>query len=64
MKQIKIFFCPKCKSKNVKHFFALRNLFGLIPRWKCKDCGFESSIFPMLIINKSKLKKLNKDLAK
>jgi len=54
---IKLYICPKCKSTNVYHPFKLRNFFGVIPKWECGDCGFNSSLFPILIIDKNKLKK-------
>jgi transposase-like protein len=62
--QVKIFFCPKCRSKDVRHFFALRNLFGLIPKWECKDCNYQSSIFPQLVISKKKIKQLERKMKK
>ena len=54
---VKIYICPKCKSTNVKHPFKLRNLFGIIPRWECNECKFQSDIFPIAEINLNKLKK-------
>lgn len=55
-KEIKVSFCPKCKSRNVKYVFGLVNLFGVIPTMKCFDCGFTSNVFPVLAITESELK--------
>jgi len=63
-RQVRLFFCPRCKSEDVRHFFALKNLFGLIPKWRCRKCNFEGMIFPQLVISKSKLDKLNKKMEK
>jgi hypothetical protein len=54
-KKIKAYFCPKCKSVNVHHPLGIKNLWGVIPKWKCRDCGFTSGMFPMGIVDKSKL---------
>ena len=54
--RVKVYVCPKCKSVNVFHPFRFRNLFGMIPRWECRDCGFQSSIFPIGIVDVDKLK--------
>jgi hypothetical protein len=35
---------------------GIRNLYGIIPRWKCRDCGFEAGMFPMGVVDKNKLK--------
>jgi len=59
-KKIKLFFCPKCKSKNVFHPFRLRNIWGLIPKWRCRDCGFEANMFPLAVVDLNKLKKKKK----
>jgi hypothetical protein len=61
-KEIKMYFCPKCKSKEVGTVFAFRNAFGIIPRWQCKKCGFENMTFPILVVNPKKVKssKINK----
>ena len=40
--EIKVMFCPKCKSVDVKYVFGLGNLFGVVPRMKCGNCGFTS----------------------
>ena len=59
-KKVKISFCPKCKSTNVKYVFEVRNLFGIMPKMRCEKCGFEMSSFPMMVSDekvKSKGKK-------
>ncbi len=56
--EIKMYFCPKCKSKKVKPVQGWRNAFGIIPKWKCDSCGFENMTFPILVKhNKNKLRK-------
>lgn len=57
-KEIKISFCPKCKSRDVKYVFELGNLFGVIPKMKCGKCGFDSVSFPVLTINEEELKRV------
>jgi len=67
-KKIRVYFCPKCKSFDVKYVFGLGNLFGVIPKQRCNNCRFEMSGFPVLITTKNKLeedfekRKLNNDL--
>ena len=56
-KDVRVSFCPRCKSRNVGYTFGLRNLFGVIPKMMCKDCGFDSPTFPVLITNEAELKK-------
>jgi len=56
-KKIKVSFCPKCKSYEVKYVFGLGNLFGVIPRMKCGKCGLEALSFPILVIDKKDLTK-------
>jgi len=51
MKQIKLYFCPECNSKDVHHPFELKNLFGVIPKWRCRECNFQSPIFPLAVFN-------------
>lgn len=53
---LKISFCPKCKSKSIRYIFTLPNLFGLIPKQKCLDCGFQTPIFPIMVIDRARLK--------
>lgn len=54
-KSIKISFCPKCKSRDVKYVFMMKNLFGVIPKMKCGKCGLEMPSFPLLVTNKKLL---------
>lgn len=58
--KIKLYFCPKCKSTNVRYIFTLRNIFGIIPRMKCKDCN-NTGLFPIMEIDETKLKKKKND---
>lgn len=53
--KVEVYVCPKCQSVNVRYFFGLRNIFGVIPKMKCQDCGFISSVFPRWVIDKDKL---------
>lgn len=55
-KDVRVSFCPKCKSKSVGYVFGLGNLFGIIPKMKCRDCAFEAQVFPVLIANEDELK--------
>ncbi|MDH3353363.1 MAG: hypothetical protein OEL87_02860 [Nanoarchaeota archaeon] len=66
-RQIKVSFCPKCKSRDVKHVFELGNLFGILPKMRCKKCGNEMVVFPVLVTSKKILEeseKSKKDAAK
>ena len=54
-KKIKVSFCPKCKSYDVKDVFGIGNLFGVLPRQRCGGCG-RTGVFPILVVDKSKLK--------
>lgn len=56
-KKIKAYFCPSCKSTNVKYVFELRNLFGVLPKMRCLDCKTEMASFPILTTNEGELKK-------
>ena len=56
-KDIKVWFCPKCKSHDVKYIFGLGNLFGVIPKMRCDKCGLEMSSFPILVVDKKTLNK-------
>lgn len=58
--KIKVSFCPKCKSRDVKYVFELGNLFGVIPKMKCGECEFEMHGFPILVTNKKALMLANK----
>jgi hypothetical protein len=61
---VKIYFCPKCKSHNVRYIFGVKNLLGLIPKQKCFDCGFESNGFPLLVTTKGKIQEAKEKLKK
>jgi hypothetical protein len=63
-KEIRIYFCPKCNSHNVRYVFRLGNLFGVIPKQKCLDCGFESENFPIWVTSKNKIEEAKKRLKK
>lgn len=56
-KDVRVSFCPGCKSRSVGYVFGLKNLFGVIPKMQCKDCGFDAPSFPVLIANEAELKK-------
>jgi hypothetical protein len=56
--EIKLYFCPSCKSKEVGFIFTFRNAFGVIPRMRCRDCEYESMMFPIIAVNLDKLNKL------
>ena len=62
--QIKVMFCPKCKSFNVGYIMGLNNWLGLVPRIRCKDCDFKAPIFPILETTKKLLAKSVKDKKK
>ena len=54
-KTIRVSFCPKCKSRDVKYVFGIGNLFGVIPKMRCSKCGTEMPSFPVLVTNKKLL---------
>jgi len=54
-KEIRVSFCPKCKSTDVKYIFGFGNIFGVIPRQRCSKCGLEAYAFPILVTNKKLL---------
>lgn len=56
-KDVRVSFCPKCKSRRVGYVFGLGNLFGVIPKMNCRDCGFSAPTFPVLVANKAELEK-------
>lgn len=59
-KPVKVYFCPKCKSMNVKYTFGFGNLFGIVPRMQCSKCGFHAPVFPQLVkLNKEQERKMN-----
>ena len=59
-KTIKLYFCPKCKSKEVGYIFEFQNIFGIIPRMKCRKCK-NQGIFPIMVFNLNKLNKNKKN---
>ncbi|MBT7102379.1 hypothetical protein HN935_02600 [archaeon] len=63
-KQIKVSFCPECKSRDVKYVFGVKNLFGVIPKMKCGKCGLEMPSFPLLVTSKKLLAASDKGKAK
>ena len=63
-KEIKVYFCPKCNSTEVKYVFGLGNAFGIIPKQKCSSCGLEAPAFPILVTTKSALDKAVKKVKK
>ena len=54
-KEIRVSFCPKCKSRDVKYVFGVGNLFGVIPKMRCGKCGLEMQNFPLLVTSKKLL---------
>jgi hypothetical protein len=56
--EIRVYFCPKCKSTDVRYVFGLMNLFGTIPMKECGSCGLSAPTFPILIAKKSSLEKI------
>ena len=54
--EIKVSFCPKCESMDVKYVFGLGNLFGVIPKQRCGKCG-RTGMCPILVVDKKKLAK-------
>jgi len=59
-KTIKLYFCPECKSKEVGYIFEFQNIFGIVPRMRCKNCKHEG-FFPIMVIDVKSLNKLNKN---
>lgn len=55
--KVEVFVCPRCQSVNVGYVFGIKNIFGVIPKMKCEDCGFENHAFPKWIIDKEKIPK-------
>ena len=64
VKLVKVYFCPKCGSKEVGFVFKFGNAFGVIPRMECKKCKFSGSIFPLLVVDKESLNKQNEKIIK
>jgi len=52
--EVRVYLCPKCRSKNVQRVISLKSLFGLLSRWRCKKCGYEDLIFPLLSSKKAR----------
>lgn len=63
-KNIKVSFCPKCKSYKVRYTFEVGNLFGVIPKMRCSDCGYTNMSFPILVVDKNEIGKINVDTDK
>jgi hypothetical protein len=63
-KTVKVYFCPKCESKEVGFVFRLGNAFGVIPKMECKKCKFSGGIFPLLVVYKESLNKANRKVTK
>jgi len=55
--KVKARFCPVCNSVDVKYTFSFGNLFGVIPKQKCGNCGYTGVVFPILVTDKKELKK-------
>ena len=56
-KKVKAYFCPNCKSTNVRFVFELKNLFGIVPKMRCLDCKTELPSFPIISTTEEKKKK-------
>jgi Zn ribbon nucleic-acid-binding protein len=63
-KDLRVSFCPRCKSTDVRYVFGLGNVFGVIPKMKCFKCGYTAPSFPILKTTKAKLRKKNKKVKK
>lgn len=61
-KDVRVSFCPSCKSRSVGYVFGVGNLFGVMPKMKCRDCEFEMASFPVLTINEKDLAKAIKKI--
>jgi ribosomal protein L37AE/L43A len=59
-KEIRVYFCPKCKSTDIKYIFGWGNAFGIIPRQRCMKCGTEAAGFPILVTSPKILAKSKK----
>jgi len=54
---MKIKYCPRCKSINVRVRITPSAVFGIPQKWECMECGFESSsIFPEKEVEKEEIK--------
>ena len=63
-KKIRVLFCPKCKSRDVKYVFEMRNLFGVLPKMRCGKCGCEMPSFPVIVTNKKELSEIKPKIKK
>jgi len=61
-KEVKVYFCPRCKSPDVRFIFSWKNLVGILPRQKCFKCNFEAFGFPQIVISQKKLDELEKKM--
>ncbi|MBT7706297.1 hypothetical protein HN747_02510 [archaeon] len=59
-KEVKVRFCPECKATDVKFVFQLQNLFGLVPKMTCMQCGNHAPDFPILVVPAKPKKKAAK----
>lgn len=58
---MKLRYCPKCKSVNVRVNITASAVLGAPQKWECLNCGFESySIFPIGDIKNKKMAKDDK----
>lgn len=62
--KLRVRFCLDCKSFDVRYIHTLRNVFGVIPKMKCMNCGAEASVFPIIEITQKELDKKNKNIEK
>lgn len=42
------YFCPKCKSFDVKKDITASLAFGVPQNWICNNCGYSNMIFPTI----------------
>jgi len=61
-RELRVYFCPKCESSNVRYIFSLGNLFGIVPRQRCLSCGFESTTFPILVVDSKELNEIKEEV--
>lgn len=62
--KIKLRFCPKCGNTEVKYVFKLRNIFGVVPRMECPKCGYHDFAFPIIEVEKGRIKDVEKLILK
>jgi hypothetical protein len=63
-KKLRVKFCLACKSFKIRYIHGLSNLFGIIPRMKCMECGLETNNFPILEITQKELEEKVKKMKK